>query len=452
MEDAAEEAEEGSAAADLFPSFPFARPRALLFSTRGFASSSSSSPSLEETLPWLAKLVLDDDDGFAENAVLSLSLLPAPPSSALGPFSPSSPSSSPLPPCRRGSPLFRLDSDAAAASSARLLWGLVSLCGGDIEGNARRERYGTRIVRSLLALLRAAAAAAPPPLPAAFEEENGATERAALSAASPPSLLLRSVSLAAQAVGAWVPVAFWLGPATEMGGSGGGGGGGGGASGRGESGTSDDGAGGGEEEEGFDVGLRCGLLKLLLFGLEAASKHEEGGAAAPDEKRKEEEESGGRRWKKRRLLRAGGEVEAVAAVAVAAVAASAASSPSSSWSSPARSVLSLVSALLGASGEGELRRLDAGRRAELWLSVVASEEEEQQEAAEEEGRRGGDRRRRRPPPDETVSSRLAAACGFATTAALAAEHAPAVLEIICRVREKEKGKQEAGFFGRKRVS
>ena len=309
-------------------------------------------------------------------------------------------------------------SSTAAASSARLLWGLVSICGGDIEGNARRERYGGRIVRSLLVLLRAAAATAPPP-PLALDEEagtdgGGAAPLPAASRPSPPSLLLRSVSLASQAVGAWVPIAAWLGPATATGS------GGAGAGGIGESGAVGGGGGGEEDEveEGLevDLGLRCGLLRALLFGLEAASKLEEGG--------------------KRRLLRAGGEVEAVAAVAAAAVAASAASSSS------ARSVLSLVAALIGASRDGELRKLFVGHRAELWLAVVASEqelEEEEKEEAEAEGRRrGGDRRVPRP---ETVSSRLAAACGFASTASLAAEHAPAVLESIFRVRKREREKR-----------
>ena len=440
MEDA-EEA--GGNAVDLSSCcFPFARPRALLFSIRGgSAPSPSLALPLERTLSWLVKLVLDDDDGLSENAVLSLSLLPPPPN----PFSSASASRG------RSSPLFCLDSDAAAASSARLLWGLISLCGGDIDGNERRERYGARLVSSLLALLRAAAAAAPP------RAVGDADERAAplLSAApppSPPSLLLRSVSLAAQALGAWVPVAAWLGPATTTttatGGSGGGG-----ASGRGGGSSTSGGGGGEEEEEGafeveVDLGLRCGLLRLLLFGLAAASKLEEGGTSAPaEEKGRAEENDGGRRWTKRRVLRAGGEVEAVAAVAVAAVA-SAAASPSPSPSSSARSVLSLVSALMGASEEGELRKLDAGRRAELWLAVVASEEEE--EGLE-------DRRRRPPPPEEekeTVSSRLAAACGFASTAALAAEHAPAVLERICRVREREKriGRGKEELFERERLS
>ena len=408
---------DAAAVADLSssaPAFPFARPRALLFPIGGCSASPSPAPGLE-TLSWLVKLVLDDDDGFESNAVLSLSLL--------SPRRTSGPLSSSAAACRRSrrSPLFRLDSDAAAASSARLLWGLVSICGGDIEGNARRERYGGRIVRSLLVLLRAAAATAPPP-PLALDEEagtdgGGAAPLPAASRPSPPSLLLRSVSLASQAVGAWVPIAAWLGPATATGS------GGAGAGGIGESGAVGGGGGGEEDEveEGLevDLGLRCGLLRALLFGLEAASKLEEGG--------------------KRRLLRAGGEVEAVAAVAAAAVAASAASSSS------ARSVLSLVAALIGASRDGELRKLFVGHRAELWLAVVASEqelEEEEKEEAEAEGRRrGGDRRVPRP---ETVSSRLAAACGFASTAALAAEHAPAVLESIFRVRKREREKTEEG--------
>ena len=379
MEDAEAEGalSKGNAAAAVDLSvFPFARPRALFFPIRGSSSprsssssSSSSSPSssssqLEETLSWLVKLALDDVNGLADNAVLSLSVLPPPRPS-------SSSFSSPY--FSRLRSLFCLDSDAAAASSARLLWGLVSLCGGDIEGNARRERYGGRIVRSLLALLRAAAASTPP---ATFESGYNDEGAAASPSTSPSSssLLLRSVALAAQAVGAWVPVAAWLGPATtgrgtaeaiESGskrrGSGGGG--------EGEN-TSDD-----VEEDLDDLGLRCGLLRALLFGLEAASKLEEGGGLGASEEGKGKEENGGR--KKRRLLRAGGEVEAVAAVAVAAVV--------SPFSSSARSVLSLVSALIGASGKGELRKLDLGRRAELWLAVVASEEEEQ----EEEEARGG---------------------------------------------------------------
>ena len=406
MTDAEElEGKESAATAAVDPSFfPFARPRALLFSIRGSLSSNynSSSP-IEETLSWLVKLALEDDNGLADNTVLSLSLVPLPAAAAAAAFfNPSSAAA------RRSPSLFCLDSDAAAASSARLLWGLVSLCGGDIEGNTRRERYGGRLVRSLLALLRAAAARAPPPMgfgEGEGEEAAAPSAAAAAAAASPHSLLLRSVALAAQAVGAWVPVSAWLGPATATG-SGGGGGGGGEACGTSNGGEEEEGEGGGGEFDGDgDLGLRCGLLKMLLFGLEGAASR----SRDPGNDR-------------RRLLRAGGEVEAVAAVVVAAVA-------SSSSSSSARSVLSLVSALVSASGPGELRKLDGPRRAELWLAVVASEQDE----AEREQRQ--QQQQQRPPPEEAVSSRLAAACGFASTAALAAEHVPAVLEMICRVRE-----------------